>query len=125
MSERVLDKRTASVYGVAMKNLHRIGVHPDMVEKNYLGNVLTIKNITEKVGSLDPTEWFKGQQFEGSDITLDELPSEDRVKIETVLENLIAEPRSHEDLRSKFIACEHLAIEFSKKILEKKKPAFT
>lgn len=121
MNERVLDPKTAAAYAVVTKKINRIGSQVTKVHGGALGNVLTVENITEKIGSLDPNDWFKNEEFEGAPLTFNDLKEEDRAKVQAALEDLITTPKSQKDLEDKFQACGRLAYEFSKKILERKK----
>lgn len=120
MSHTFLSRKMQHVYSVAERHLARIDVHPELVSQGALGYFMTIENITEQIGSLDPKDWYKNQYPEEEKASFDDLPTEDQIKLKAVLEELVAPSVSQEHLETKCHLCGHLANEFGDKILARK-----
>ncbi len=106
------------VYAVATKKLWSIGSHPDHVEKGHLGYFMSLENIKEVIKSIDPQDWYKEEPYEGKLITLEDLPVEDRWKLEEVINDLTARSTCQSHLVKKCNDCMRLCMEFNDKILK-------
>jgi hypothetical protein len=109
------------VYCVALKHLTLIEYHPRHVELEHLGYFMSLENIQKYAKSFNPKDWYNGETFEKSPVLYEELPEEDRKKLEDVLKNLTSQSSSQKDLIQKCYACGWLGNEFGNKILERKK----
>jgi len=85
-----------------------------------LGYFMTVENIKECIGSLNPTDWYKNQYLKEEDVAFSDLPVEDQTKLKAVLEELIAPSVSQDHLEGKCYECGRLANEFGDKILARK-----
>lgn len=115
-----LSEKMQFVYSIAERHLAIIEVHPQSVKIGALGYFMTIENIEEKVGSLDPKDWYNNQYFNKEKVLFEDLPIEDQIKLKVVLEVLVKTSVSQDHLETKCQKCGNLGDEFGDKILARK-----
>lgn len=117
MPHPLLSRKMQQVYSVAERHLATIGIHPRLVKQGALGYFMTIENIKERIGSLDPADWYKNQYPNEEEASFNELPLEDQIRLKTFIEELVMPSVSQEHLEVKCRMCGDLAYEFGNKIL--------
>jgi hypothetical protein len=106
------------VYSVAEQKLFLIGSHPNHVEQGHVGYFMTLESLKEIVKSFDPQDWYKEDPYEGKAVSLDDLPVEDRWKLEETINDLTIRSMSPNHLVKKCDKCLGLSLEFGDKILK-------
>lgn len=123
MSQPFLSRKMQHVYSVAERYLALIDVHPRLVNQGVLGYFMAIENIKEHIGSLDPRDWYKNQYPKEEEVSFDDLPIEDQIKLQAIMDDLMAPSMSQDNLEEKCRNCGYLADEFGHKILARKPSA--
>jgi len=114
MEPLLLSMKLQQVYSLAANRLAMIRMHPTLVKKGALGFFMSIENIKQAIISLNPADWYEGQ-----DISFDDLPKEDQEKLTVTLKEL-SESISEDDLKEMCSKCGNLASLFDDKILARK-----
>ena len=105
-----------SVYSIAERKLAVISTHPFLVEGDALGYFMSVESIKKAIGSFNPKDWYKGEKYDEKDLSFNDLPKEDRIKLIEILKEL-TESTSQSNLKCNCWACNRLADEFGNKIL--------